>query len=231
MDRTRTLTAAAGAAWLLAGLVFLIAEGVAAMRFTPGYSYATNFISELGVVGCVDKPGGVQACSPLGEMMNAAFMASGLLFGLGVILASTQISGRGRILLLALGVAHAVGLVLVGVFHGGAFVRQDGADVFHVLGAFTAIVCGNVAIATAPVARVFGAPAALRRLGPWAAAAGLAGLLVLTLSGAAKIVAPPGDGAWERLSVYTITLWEVLMGGWLLFAQRPAAAIASPGRV
>ncbi len=220
MDRARTRTALAGAAWLLAGLVFVIVEAVAATQFTPGYDYAVNYISELGVVGCREAYNGVQACSPLGDLMDAAFIASGLLFGAGAALLYPQLQGRGRRLLLALGIIHAIGLVLVGVFHGGSFVGQEGLAVFHVIGALMAIVGGNLAIALAPVARVFGAPAALRRLGPWAAAAGLGGLLVLIISSGAKLGIPPGDGAWERLSVYSITLWQVLTGGWLLFERR-----------
>lgn len=220
MDRARTRTALAGSAWLLAGLVFVIVEAVAATQFTPGYDYAVNYISELGVVGCLDKPGGVQACSPLSDLMNAAFIASGLLFGVGAALIYPQLQGRGRGLLLALSTVHTIGLVLVGVFHGGAFVGQEGLAVFHVIGALMAIVGGNLAIAMAPVARTFGAPVALRRLGPWAAAAGLGGLLVLVIASGAKLGIPPGEGAWERLSVYTITLWQVLVGSWLLLAQR-----------
>ena len=215
---SRTRAGLAGAAWLLAGLVFIVGEAIAATQFTPGYSYAVNYISELGAVGCVDKDG-TPACSPLGEMMNVVFIASGLLFGVAAVLASTLLSGRARIVQLALGVAHAVGLVLVGVFHGGAFVRQDGTAVFHVLGAFLAIVCGNLAIATTPLA-AFGAPAGLRRVGLWLAVAGIGGLIVLVIAGATKTFIPPGDGAWERLSVYTITAWEFVVGGWLLLARR-----------
>lgn len=220
MNGVRTPTRLAGAAWLLAGLVFVVAEGVATTQFTPAYDYAVNYISELGVVGCMEAYNGLRACSPLAGMMNAAFVASGLLFGLAAILAATQLSGRGRFLFLALGITHAIGLVLVGVFHGGALVAHDGLAVFHVIGAVLAIVGGNLAIAFAPVPREFGAPDALRRLGPWAAAAGLVGLLVLIVSSGAKLGIPPGEGAWERLSVYTITLWEILMGGWLLLARR-----------
>lgn len=220
MDRARTRIALAGAAWLLAGLIFVIAEAVAAMQFTPGYSYALNYISELGVTGCTGMLGGVQACSPLADVMNAAFIASGLLFGAGAVLIYGKLQGRGRTLLLALGLTHAIGLVLVGVFHGGAFVGQEGLAVFHVIGALLAIVGGNVAIAIAPVARECGAPVALQRLGPWAAGIGLAGLLVLIITSAAKLGVPPGEGAWERLSVYSITVWEVGIGGWLIFARR-----------
>lgn len=223
MDRARNLTKLAGAAWLLAGLVFVIAEAVAATQFTSSYDYAVNYISELGVTVCVATSGGVQACSPLADTMNFAFITSGLLFGIAAALIYPQLQGRGRRLMLTLSVIHAIGLVLVGVFHGGAFVGAEGLAVFHVIGALMAIVGGNIAIANAPVARDLGAPALLRRLGPWAAAIGLAGLVVLIISSGAKLGIPPGEGAWERLSVYTISLWDVLIGGWLLFGQRSVA--------
>lgn len=219
MENARTRTALAGAAWLLAGLVFVIVEAIAATQFTPGYAYAVNYISELGVVGCMEGYTALP-CSPLADYMNAAFIGSGLLFGVGAILIYSQLEGRGRRTLLALGIIHGIGLVLVGVFHGGAFVGAEGLAIFHVIGALMAIVGGNLAIALAPVAREFGAPAALCRLGPWACAAGLGGLVVLIVSSGAKLGIPPGEGAWERLSVYSITVWEVVIGGWLLFARR-----------
>ncbi len=220
MDRARTRTALAGAAWLLAGLIFVIVEAIAATQFTPTYDYAVNYISELGVVGCMEAYNGVQACSPQADLMNAAFIGSGLLFGVASALIYPQLQGRGRRRLLALGVTHAIGLVLVGVFHGGAFVGAEGLAVFHVIGALMAIVGGNLAIAFAPVALDFNAPVFFRRLGPWAAAAGLGGLVVLVISSGAKLGIPPGDGAWERLSVYSISVWDVLIGAWLLFARR-----------
>lgn len=220
MDRAHTRTALAGSAWLLAGLIFVLVEAFAATQFTPSYDYAVNYISELGVTVCKNATGGVQACSPQADLMNAAFIGSGLLFGMATVLIFPQLQGKGRRRMLALGVTHAIGLVLVGVFHGGAFVGAEGLAVFHVIGALMAIIGGNLAIAFAPVARDFNAPVFLRKLGPWAAAAGLAGLVVLVITSGAKLGIPPGEGAWERLSVYTISLWDVLIGGWLLL-RRP----------
>jgi hypothetical membrane protein len=220
MDRARTRTVLAGAAWLLAGLIFVTVEAIAATQFTPGYDYAVNYISELGVVGCKEAYNGVQACSPRADLMNAAFIGSGLLFGIATVLIYPQLQGKGRRRLLVLGITHAIGLVLVGVFHGGAFVGAEGLAVFHVIGALMAIVGGNLAIAFAPVARDFNAPTFFRRFGPCAAAVGLGGLVVLVISSGVKLGIPPGEGAWERLSVYTISVWDVLIGAWLLLPRR-----------
>ena len=100
-------------------LQWLIIEAVAAAAWTqPPYSYATNYISDLGVPDCGTEFQGRAICSPLHSWMNASFMAEGLLFGLGVLLLSRLVAGRARRVVVALAVAHAVGFVLVGLFHG-----------------------------------------------------------------------------------------------------------------
>ena len=46
--RDEPLLRLAGALWLLAGVMYLACESIAAAAF-PGYSYARNYISDLGV--------------------------------------------------------------------------------------------------------------------------------------------------------------------------------------
>ena len=64
----------AAVAWLSAGLAYLTLEAVAAAAFRPHYSYARNFISDLGVPG--DH-------SPLAWLMNLGFCLQGSLFLVG----------------------------------------------------------------------------------------------------------------------------------------------------
>jgi hypothetical membrane protein len=110
----------AAVAWIVGPLTYLILEAIAAAAF-PHYSYARNFISDLGA-----------PASPDASLMNAAFCVQGTLFLLGAALLD-----RGR-LFLALAVANAAGNVLIAIFHSGVAA--------HAVGAVLAIVGGNAAI-------------------------------------------------------------------------------------
>ena len=48
LDEQRQRTAAASGCWLMAGAAYLILEAVAAAAYGPDYSYAHNYISDLG---------------------------------------------------------------------------------------------------------------------------------------------------------------------------------------
>jgi hypothetical protein len=68
-NRRRLLATSAAGVWIAAGLGYLILEATAAAGFRHHYSYAHNFISDLGVTS-----GGM---SPLAYLMNAAFYLQG----------------------------------------------------------------------------------------------------------------------------------------------------------
>jgi hypothetical membrane protein len=110
----------AAVAWTAGPLTYLILEAVAAAGF-PHYSYARNFISDLGVTA-----------SPRADLMNAAFCLQGTLFLLGALFLD-----RAR-LFLTFAAANAAGNVLIAIFHSGVAA--------HTVGAVLAIVGGNTAI-------------------------------------------------------------------------------------
>ena len=114
----------AAAAWIVGPLTYLMLEAVAAAAF-PHYSYAQNFISDLGV-----------AASPRDVVMNAAFCLQGTLFLLGALFLH-----RAR-LFLTLAVANAVGNVLIAIFHSGVAAHAVGA-VLAIAGGNTAILAGS----------------------------------------------------------------------------------------
>src|ERR1700744_4609768 len=103
---------AAAAAWLLAGLTYLILEAVAAGAFRPSYSYSHNLISDLGV----------PARSHLAWLMNTAFCVQGTRFVAGAVLAAPR-----KGLFVTLTAANAVGNVLIAVFHSGTATHAVGA--------------------------------------------------------------------------------------------------------
>jgi hypothetical membrane protein len=102
---------------ILAAAQYLVLEAVSAAAWhTPAYSYAVNFISDLGNPVAGDVFDGRVINSPLHLMMDTAFVVQGALFiAAGVLLAGT-ITGRVSRVLLILALVHGVGVILVGLF-------------------------------------------------------------------------------------------------------------------
>ena len=203
----------AGALWLAAGLLYLTAEAIAAGAF-PGYSYAHNYISDLGV----PYPGemaGRPLRSALAWVMNwGGFILDGTCYGLATVIAArASPKTRAASLFLALGLSHAIGTILVGTIHSGNREVVDGTHFYHVMGAAMAILGGNAALlAAASLARDWGLPKAWAILARSLGGIGFIALGLLETSGHAALP----EGLLERISVYTITAWEILTGMALL---------------
>ncbi len=132
----------AGWAWRLAGLAVLLGEAIAAAAFTPTYSYARNYLSDLAVPVC------------------------------GVVIARHTSGGRRLLALgLAVVQAAGLALVLAFPGPPPANPAEVTlAD--HVLGATAAILCGNLAILVYRWPSELGAPGVLRWAGLWLPLAG-----------------------------------------------------------
>jgi hypothetical membrane protein len=203
--RTRVL---GGIVLAAAPVVYLIAEAVAAAAWTrPSYSYAGNYISDLGVTGPRETFLGHDIFSPLAWVMNTGFVAYGLLALLGAVLIVPWRAGRRAKAIWILSALLAVGLTLIAFFPGSQLSEQAGTIIFHFVGAPLAIIAGN---AVAVVAGVCAPGPRLRRpliiLGVVGWAALLAQLLIM-----ATLPAFP-SGIVERLSVYTILAAQLLWG-------------------
>ncbi|SES00385.1 Protein of unknown function [Lentzea xinjiangensis] len=134
----------AAALWVLGSTWYLLSEAVAASAF-PNYSYARNYISDLGAVR-KDPLNERSVDSPLAEVMNLGFLHQGLFFLLGAVFAARALpAGRGRTAFVALAAAHAVGNVLVATFHSGQQAADGGTAALHPIGAVMAILGGNLA--------------------------------------------------------------------------------------
>ena len=197
------------ALWLSAGVLWFVLEGIAASAF-PRYSYATNYISDLGVTvpGVVD---GRIIYSPLAGVMNADFVIHGILFlAAAVLVARAAKSGWMRWLFLALAAAHAVGLVLVATFHSSAEAQSDGTIGIHVLGANLAIIGGNLTLIVAGLgAGRLGATRGFRVFSVAWGVIGLAGIAMLFADTHSAWNLLP-DGFWERIGVYPMMTWEIV---------------------
>lgn len=142
--------------------------------------------------------------SPLRWAMNAAFVVQGTLFCAGTVLCSLATEWRKPFLLFAS--ANAVGNVLVAVIPAGG-------GWLHVAGAGLAIVGGNAAILAG--ARRISAARSYLVVSAVLGGAGLVGLMLFVTTGSAVA---------ERLSVYTIIVWQMLSALVMLSAaERPTS--------
>jgi hypothetical membrane protein len=219
LARTNRLVAAG--LWLAAAAVYLLAEGVSAAAFSPPYSYAQNYISDLGVAVCGQSFGGRAICSPFHDLMNTGFIIQGLLFFAAAVFAARAVTSRARYALVALAAVNCIGISLVGVFHEAAATQANTTLKYHVLGAFLAIVAGNAtALASSALSRDLGLPLFHRMASVILSIVGVVGLVMLIVAQARGTVTLVPDGVWERTSVYTITAWEVVTGVGLLSGRR-----------
>lgn len=218
----RRSSIAAGVLWMLSALVHLTTEAVTAAAFA-GYSYATNYISDLGIPD-VGEYQGRAIDSPLHVVMNVGFVMQGALYLAAACFALRACAtGLGR-LLVALAIVYAIGISLVGIVHGSQASDDDGSAIFHVLGAGMAIISGNVVA----IAVGIGASREQRR-SPYALASialgvvGLIGLAMLQVDSGTASVDLLADGVWERIAVYAITAWQLCTGIVLLTAKAGGA--------
>jgi len=208
------LASARGAAlWIVAAVGYLTLEAMAAVSFSPGYSYARNYISDLGLPSGSLVHGQV-IDSPRAYLMHAAFYLQGGLFLLGALLLAGIPDNRRARIFLGTVTVNAVGNIVIGTVHTGRV---------HVAGALLAIVGGNAAIwlGSATIGLVAG-QRWYRRGSKCLAALGLSCLVMLTINSATKTALLP-DGIWERGSVYSITVWQLLTAVCVLIpSRRPA---------
>lgn len=223
MTSRRTLVTTAAVLWIAGAAVYVATEAVAAAAF-PGYSYATNYISDLGIpdVGTV---GGRAIDSPRHAVMNTGFVVQGLLFLAAALATLRATTGGPRRTFAGIAVTYAVGICLVGIVHGGQTASPTGA--LHVVGAGMAIIGGNLAAITAGLAaRRMHLPRGYVVASTTLAAVGLLGLAMLQLDSATTSIDLLPAGVWERLAVYTVTGWQVLTGGLMLAARTSVRARA-----
>ncbi|XUL90315.1 DUF998 domain-containing protein [Streptomyces galilaeus] len=211
----------------VAGVQYLIAEAIAAAGWkSPAYSYRYNFISDLGSPSCGPVLFGREICSPNHAVMNSGFAAQGILFILAAVLLVRMLSGRWRYALLALAVAHGIGVILVALFSESAQALDNGDIVVHGLGAAAAIAAGNlITIVAGFLPATVRLPRWFRTTGILLGLTGFAAFGILQASGGGYMV---NGGVPERIAVYTIVIWELLLAAVVLTGirgRRPARAV------
>ena len=217
MDATGRRTAGA-IAFLVGGLQYVTLEAIAAAAWTdPRYDYLSNYISDLGVPEAQVYQGR-EVDSPLAWVMNTGFVLEGVLFALGAVLLSVLFAPAVRRLMVTFALLHAVGIVLVGLFDETA-----DAGPTHLIGAFLAIVFGNLTALVVGIAALAGVIRNRPGLPLWFAIASIA-LPVLGFASEGVLLAGLSevrlDGLWERGGVYSVTLWQLLFGVAVLTSHR-----------
>ena len=201
---------------VMSAVAYFACEAIAAAAWHhPPYSYAHNYISDLGVPGPPTMLMGRVIDSPLAGVMNAGFIGHGVLFLAGALLLAPLLPGRWRIAVIVLAVLHSAGIVMVGVVHGSAYSIAHGLFVYHSAGANLAIFGGNVlSIVVGSLHRRLSAP---RWFGVISIGLGVLGFVSLGLL-ALRTSVP--DGIFERGAVYSIFIWDLFAGAVLI--ARPA---------
>ena len=195
--------------FLINGLFYLTGEYVAALG--TGYSlkevYLRNFISSLGVYPNLIVEGVPVVFSKLAIIMNIDFIVTGIGFLVAYYFLIFKMlkSKKYSLLYLITPVLFAVGSVLVGVYQGGV-PSEDG---LHGLGARLSFLGGNLTLI------ISGVSLFKNRKG-YSIVSIILGLIGLISAGfmnnaltnnLTEVVA-----IYERLTVYPITIWQLMTG-------------------
>jgi hypothetical membrane protein len=217
---SRDRQVALGAACWVLTVVFFVGQAVAQAASTVPYSLAGNNISDLGNTACGTFAQGryrADVCSPLHGVMNATFIATGLLMLSGAV-GSRRAWPRRR-----LTTAGLVMLVLAGAGQVLVGFRPENVSLgLHALGAVFGIAGANVGVLLLAVA--------VWRTSPWTAllslVVGVLGLVSFLLFVSAPSIGL-GTGLVERLAGYPVVLWMIVVGCFLLWSatwsDRPRA--------
>lgn len=186
--------------WILSAQYFA-AQIIVAAGWPSHYSWARNFISDLGNTACGQFTSRY-VCSPDHALMNASFIALGVTMALGSLLIYQEFSeSRAPLAGFSLMALAGLGSILVGAF------PENTLTGLHILGAFLALGVGNVSLII--LARALtGVRAEFRIFTLWVGIMSLAGFL-LFIGGARLGI---GRGTLERIASYPQTAWLTLFG-------------------
>lgn len=197
---------------------FLVIHLIVQFAWPEPYSWSVNAISDLAAAGCGPWPGdGRYVCSPLHVWMNASFVLLGLLFVAGLaltgLLRSHGLSWPSRVFLVLAG----IGFVLAGL------APADVNEETHIVAALTIFFGGNLGLLYVERSPriVTSLPAA-----PGALTLGAIGLVATALL-LGQIYLVFGLGGMERLAVFPLLIWAVLIGIGLLRSpvQEPGTSV------
>ena len=195
--------------FILNGIIYLIGEFIAAIGtgFPLGEVYSKHFISSLGVYPHLVVDGVPNGFSKLAILMNIDFIVTGVGFFIAyylLVFKKLRIRKFGFLFILT-PLIFAIGSVLVGLYQGGV-PSEDG---LHGLGARLSFLGGNFTALLSGIAL-------FKENKKYAVVSILLGIIGLVSAGfmnnaindsLSEVVA-----IYERMTVYPITIWQLIMG-------------------
>ena len=200
----------------LSSALYVFTDVVGGLRY-PGYSFASQAISELGAIGAPSE----SFVDPLFTIYNVLV----LLFGIAVVRQAAGRSGNLRItggLLTAYGAIGLLGPIVM----GPTFFKMEQRGVGTLAGDLPHIVLTGALVLLMLLAMGFGAFAFGRRFRVYSLTtmATIVALGALTVPFAARLAAgepTTGLGIVERIDVYSLLLWIAVLAGSLLRLEWP----------
>ena len=203
----------AGIVFLLGSLYYIVAEAISAIAFNDTLlnTYLIHTISELGIPN---------QNSPLFFLMNSAFILVGIGLLFGSFYKFKDFIIRNRVIFYILTVICSVGVIIVGLIHGGNPLTMS----YHSLGAMMAILGGNIMLVI--VSRSMDKFDSYQKITLALGIIGLVSFFIMFFN--LRTVHIPGfemlanDAltlympVFERLSVYTLIVWNFMTGVYLL---------------
>lgn len=209
MDNKKSIIHVGALLFILNGIIYLLGEFIAAIGtgFPLGEVYSKNFISSLGVYPYLVVDGVPNEFSKLALLMNIDFVVTGIGFLIAyylLIFKKVRVRKLGTLLILT-PLIFAIGSVFVGLYQGGV-PSEDG---LHGLGARLSFLGGNFTA-------LFSGIALFKENKKYAVISILLGIIGLISAGfmnnAINNSLSEFVAIYERMTVYPITLWQLMTG-------------------
>ena len=188
----------AGIVFILGSLYYMIAEGISAFAFNDSLidTYLFHTISELGIPN---------VNSPLSFLMNSAFIIIGLSLLFGNFYRFKDFIIKNKAVFYILTPVTSIGVMIVALIHAGNPITAG----YHSLGAVMAILGGNVLLVI--ISRSMDKFETYQKI---TLSLGIIGLIAFWIMffNMESIYMP----VFERLSVYTLIIWSLLTGVYLV---------------
>ncbi len=183
--------------FLLGSLYYVIMEAISAFHFHDSFinTYTIHTISELGVPGV----------SQFSFLMNSAFILIGLTLLFGTYFNFKSYIVKNNIIFHLLVMITSVGVIIVGLIHGGNPLTSG----YHTLGAVMAIFGGNLLLLM--ISKSMADFGKYQKFTLFLGIIGLLSFWIMFFS--MNYIYMP---VLERISVYTLILWNFMTGIFLI---------------
>ena len=188
----------AGIVFIIGSLYYIIAEAICATYFNASLlnTYIFHTISELGIPN---------SSSPLFWLMNSAFIFIGLTLLFGTFFKFKDYMTKNRKTCYIFTVITAVGVIIVGLIHGGNPLTSG----YHTIGAVMAILGGNILLVI--VSRSMDEFLTYQKTTLILGVIGLLAFWIMFFN-MGNVYMP----VLERLSVYPLVIWSFLTGVYII---------------